>query len=204
MTARPHFQLVLVRHGLTDWNEDGRMLGRIDVGLNARGRLQADTAAGALRDLPIERVVASPQVRTRETAAPIARSFGLEVEIEPGVDEVWLTESWQGRTVFELRGDPDLERAIADPLSRTESIEPIEDVQRRGIEAVERLRGETGAGGVVVVSHGDPLRVILTHYLGLPLASFRRLSIDNGSVSVLRFHARGPQLAVLNWRPTLS
>jgi probable phosphoglycerate mutase len=207
VTAGPSFRLVLVRHGLTDWNEEGRLLGRSDIGLNDRGRRQADAAAAALSGFSVDRVVSSPQVRTRETALPIAESFGVELEIDDGVDEVWLRESWQGKTVRELRGDPDLERAIADPLARTESIEPIEEVQRRGVGVVERLRREApmgGVGGAVVVSHGDPLRVIVAHYAGIPLEGFRRLLIENGSVSVLRFHPRGPQLAVLNWRPALT
>jgi broad specificity phosphatase PhoE len=204
VTARPSFQLVLVRHGLTDWNEEGRLLGRSDIGLNERGLRQAEAAAAALSGFSVDRVISSPQVRTRETALPIAESFGVELEIDDGVDEVWLRESWQGKTVSELRGDPDLERAIADPLTRTDSIEPIEDVQRRGVRVVERLRREAPNRGAVVVSHGDPLRVILAHYLGIPLEGFRRLLIENGSVSVLRFHPRGPQLAVSNWRPALT
>ena len=69
--------LLLVRHGLTDWNEEGRLLGRIDIGLNARGRKQVATLAEILAVLPIARVVSSPQQRALETAAPIADGLGL-------------------------------------------------------------------------------------------------------------------------------
>jgi probable phosphoglycerate mutase len=198
----PRFELVLVRHGLTDWNEEGRLLGRIGVRLNPRGRAQAEAAASALSSFPVAAVVSSPQPRTLETAEPIARSHALEVAIEAGLDEVWLSEAWQGKTLRELRGDVELERTLADPTYRGPSIEAVEDVQSRAVEAVERLRIDHPEETVVVVSHGDPLRAIVAHYLGLPLDHFRRIAIDNGSVSRLRFNPRGPQLVALNWKPS--
>jgi len=197
------FRLVLVRHGLTDWNVERRLLGRVDVGLNPEGRAQALAAADALKPFPVQAIVSSPQVRARETAAPIAAAHGLEVETEPDFDEVWLSEEWQGKTVEELRDDAEMERFLSDPSRRTPRIEPIEDVQRRVVGAVERLRRERPGETVVVVSHGDPLRAVAAYYLGLALADFRRLLIDNGSVSLLRFNPRGPQLTTLNWRPSL-
>ncbi len=95
-----------------------------------------------------------------------------------------------------------MERFLSDPSRRSARIEPIEEVQSRAVAAVERLRLEHARDTVVVVSHGDPLRAIAAHYVGLPLAEFRRLLIDNGSVSVVRFHSRGPQLSTLNWTPS--
>ncbi len=198
------FQLVLVRHGLTDWNVARRLLGRIDIGLNVEGRAQAQSAAEALRSFPVRAVYSSPQSRARETASPIASAHDLEVEIEAGFDEVWLDVSWQGKTVDELRDEPELERFLSDPTRRSSRIEPIEDVQSRAVAAVERLRLEHPGETLVVVSHGDPLRTIVAHYAGLPLAELRRLLIDNGSVSVLRFRSRGPQLSALNWKPVLG
>jgi probable phosphoglycerate mutase len=198
----PRFELILVRHGLTDWNEEGRLLGRIGVGLNPRGLAQAEAAAEALSSFPIGAVFSSPQPRTLETAEPIARAHGLEVVVEAGLDEVWLTEAWQGKTLPELRGDRELERTLADPAYRGPSIEAVEDVQSRAVEAVERIRIDRPEETVVAVSHGDPLRAIVAHYLGLPLGRFRRVAIDNGSVSRLRFNRRGPQLVALNWKPT--
>ncbi len=197
------FQLVLVRHGLTDWNVERRLLGRIDIGLNESGRAQAKAAADALKELPVRAILSSPQVRARETAAPIASALGLEVELEPAFDEVWLSDAWQGKTVDELRGDPEMESFLSDPARSSSRIEPIEEVQSRAVEGVERLRRERPRETVVVVSHGDPLRALAAHYLGLSLEDFRRLLIDNGSVSLVRFNSRGPQLTALNWRPSL-
>jgi len=199
MTKR--FELLLVRHGVTDWNEDGRLMGRSAVELNPRGRAEAARVAEMLEGVSIDAVTASPQVRTQQTAGPIASSHGLDILTEPDFDEVWLSEAWKGKTVAELRGDPELERVIADPTYRSTAIEPIADVQKRAVAGVERLRTAESAGRVVVVSHGDPLRALIAHYLGLDLNVFRRLACDNGSLSLLRFNRRGARLELLNWLP---
>jgi broad specificity phosphatase PhoE len=192
------FHLFLVRHGLTDWNEEGRLLGRIDIGLNARGQAQASELARSFRDVPVARVVSSPQRRAQETAQPIADALGLALETEPGVDEVWLGR-WQGKKLEELHGDPDLERYRQDPTYECDAIEPASNVQQRMVDVVERLREENRSQSVVVVSHGDPLRLVLAFYLSLHLGDFRRLTSDNASVSVLCWGRGRPRLIGLNW-----
>lgn len=194
-------RLILLRHGLTDWNENGRLMGRSDVELNRRGWEQAERARDALASREIDAVYSSPQVRTRQTAEPLARTLGKEIVVDPGFDEVWLSREWIGKTVDELRGNDDLESMIADPMHRCDVIEPISEVQERTVAAVERLRAGNSGGSVVVVSHGDPLRAIIAHYLGLELAGFRRLACDNGSVTEFAFARRGPRLELLNWIP---
>ena len=198
-------KLILVRHGLTDWNENGRLMGRSDVELNARGQTQAERVAQALAPRPIDAIYSSPQVRARQTAALLAGAIDIDIVedivVEPDFDEVWLSDAWKGKTVSELRGGEDLERIIEDPTYRSDAIEPIAEVQARTVLACERLRERHAGGTVVVVSHGDPLRVIVAHYLGLELSVFRRLACDNGSVSEIVFNRRGPRLEILNWTP---
>lgn len=197
------FQLFLVRHGLTDWNEEGRLLGRIDLGLNARGRAQAGELAQSFRDRSITSVVSSPQQRARETAGPIADALGFDVTIDPRVDEVWLGR-WQGKKLEELRGDPDLERYRQDPTYECDAIESASRVQQRMVDAVEDLLKADAEGGVVMVSHGDPLRLVLAHYLALALPGYRQLTADNASVSVLRWGRRSGKASLvgLNWAPS--
>lgn len=194
-------RLLLVRHGLTDWNENGRLMGRADIELNARGRDQAQRIAEVLESDSVNALYVSPQLRTRQTAAPLAEALGLEAVVDPDFDEVWLSSAWQGKTVAELRGDEHLERVIADPSYRCDAIEPVVEVQTRVVAGCERARTHHPKGTVVVVSHGDPLRVLIAHYLGLDLAVFRRLACDNGSLSKIVFNRPGPRLQILNWRP---
>jgi broad specificity phosphatase PhoE len=193
-------RLLLLRHGLTDWNETGRLLGRIEVGLNQRGIAQAEAAAEALRNCPLHAVLSSPQRRTQETAAPLATSHGISVQTEPALDEVWLGR-WQGKTLDEISEDPDLHRYIEDPTYVCDAIEPTPQVQGRVVALVERLRAEATGQTVALVSHGDPLRALLAHYLSIDLHLFRCLTVAPGSVSVLKVGSRGSRLLTLNWKP---
>lgn len=183
-------------------------MGRSPVPLNERGRRQAEAVASSLAGVAFSAVVASPQRRTQETAEVIARSRGLTVETEPGLDEVWLGR-WQGKKPAEIQNDPDFERYVSDVTYCCDAIEPAEAVERRVVEVVERLRlkaaaASPGPEALVLVSHADPLRLLLAHYLSMELASYRRLRVDPASVSLLRFAPRGVALMALNWKAGAS
>jgi broad specificity phosphatase PhoE len=193
--------LFLVRHGVTEWNEVGRVLGRMEIELNARGQAEAEALAEALREVPLRAIIASPQRRAQQTAEAIARRHGLKVRSEPGLAEVWVTE-WQGKTWNELQGDQDLRRYIEDATYTCDVIESANVVQERAVAAAEGLRAQVGQGAAVLVSHGDPIRLLLAHYLSMDRPAYRSLVIDTGSVSVLRFGLYpGTRLLALNWKP---
>ena len=195
------FDLFLARHGVTDWNEAGRLLGRTDVPLNARGRAEAEAVAQALQDFPLRAVAASPQRRAQETAEAVARPHGLAVGAELGLAEVWVKESWQGQTWSELHHETDIQRYLQDPLYRCQVIEPASAVQERVVATADRLRRGT-EGPVLLISHGDPIKLLLAHYLSMDLPAYHRLVINTGSVSVVRFNEdSGARLLVLNWKP---
>jgi broad specificity phosphatase PhoE len=193
--------LFLVRHGVTDWNEVGRVLGRTDIELNACGQAEAEAVAEALREIPLRAIITSPQRRAQQTAEAIGRGHGLMVRAEPGLAEVWVGK-WQGKTWYELQGDPDLQRYLEDATYTSDIIESAAAVQERTVAAAERLRAEVGQGSILLVSHGDPIKLLLTHYLAMDLAAYRRLVINTGSVTVLRFGLYpGTRLLALNWKP---
>ena len=195
--------LVLVRHGLTDWNEQGRLMGRSMTPINANGRLQAEELARALGSLPVGAIFSSPRPRTRQTAEPIAEALGLEVEVLDDLDEVWLSDRWAGRTVDEIADDPELEKLIEDPTRESPRLEPLHEVEKRVVACVDELLRSRPEALMVVVSHGDPLRLLLAHHLDVERRFFRRLTVTNGSVSALRFGARGVRMILNNWRPAL-
>jgi probable phosphoglycerate mutase len=173
------------------------LLGRQPIPLNERGRAQAERVAEALREHTIQSVFSSPQKRTFETAEAIARVHGLPVRTEDAIDEVWLGR-WQGKLASELRGDPDLEKYIEDPTYVCDAIESALKVQERVVGFAEHLRATYEQGNFVLVSHGDPLRLLLVNYLAMDLPLFRRLEVGNGSISILRFTPRGPRVTLLN------
>lgn len=98
-----------LRHGETDWNRNGRTQGQLDSSLNELGWSQAEDAAERLSGEPIERIIASPLQRARNTAEVVAKHHGLEVILDDGLKEChlgdhqgeahgpWLGEYWQGR-----------------------------------------------------------------------------------------------------------
>ena len=198
--ASPDVTLILIRHGLTDWNEQGRLLGRTHVPLNASGRAQAEAVAHALRDENVQAVLASPLRRAQETAEPIARRLGLTVETECDLDEVWLGR-WAGKTWQEIYDDPDARCFVNDALHVSDAFEPAARIRERVLRLAERLQHTHPGHTLVLVSHGDPLRVLVSHYLSMPLGSYRSLQIANGSISRLRLRDDGAQLQLLNWRP---
>jgi broad specificity phosphatase PhoE len=193
--------LILVRHGLTDWNEEGRLLGRLPVPLNARGRAEAEAVAAALREAPVNAVFSSPQLRAQQTAEPIARVHKLDVREEEALAEVWLGARWEAKTFDDIHDDPDIARVFGNPTYRCDAAEAAVDVQQRVVGFIEQMRAKQ-SGTAVLVSHGDPLRVLLAHYLSMPLAAFRTLVVSNGAVTVLRFDGGGPHALLLNWRPS--
>jgi broad specificity phosphatase PhoE len=198
-SAKP--DLILIRHGLTDWNEAGRLLGRLPVPLNARGRAEAEAVAAALREAPVSAVFSSPQLRAQQTAEPIAKVHRLEVRAEEALAEVWLGPRWEAKTFDDIHDDPDIARVFSDPTYRCDAAEAAADVQERVVGFVEQVRAKE-SGTAVLVSHGDPLRVLIAHYLSMPLAAFRALVVSNAGVTVLRFDGGGPHALLLNWRPS--
>lgn len=193
--------IFLVRHGLTEWNEQGRLMGRSEIGLSTRGREQARVAGEALATIPVDAILCSPQRRAQETAGAIAAPHGLPIETVDDLAEVWLGERWMGKTFEDLRGDPDLSSYFADPTFGCDVLEPATSVERRVAAVVARLEEEGRGRRIVLVSHGDPLRILTTHLLGLDLPLYRRFAIDNGTISLVRCSKRGRQLVMLGWRP---
>jgi broad specificity phosphatase PhoE len=169
--------------------------------LSVRGREQAKVAGEALAAIPIDAILCSPQRRAQETAAVIATPHGLPVETVDELAEVWLGERWLGKTFEDLRGDPDLSSYFADPTFGGDVLEPATSVERRVAAVAARLEKEGRYQRVVLVSHGDPLRILVAHLLGLDLPLYRRFVIDNGTISLVRCSAMGRQLITLGWRP---
>jgi len=151
-------QLLLARHGETDWNRNGRVQGHTDIPLNATGIAQAQALAERLAGEPLVAVFASDLERARVTAAAVAARHGLPVSIDPDLREKNFG-TWEGLTGIEIQERfPDATRgAWGDGESTGE-------VTERVITALERVRREHPDALVLVVAHGGPLRAALAHF----------------------------------------
>jgi glucosyl-3-phosphoglycerate phosphatase len=183
-------RLVLVRHGVTDWNREGRFQGHLDPGLADAGRHEAELVATRIAaddGLRPARLVSSSLGRAVETAAAIARMTGVAVEPDPRLMEIGQGE-WEGRTHAELEvTDPDRYRAWRDASGVRqppggEAIEAATDRVRSFLADLD------GPWPVCLVSHGGTLR-IMAHLL-FELDDARSLDVDNASIGVAT-HAGG-------------
>lgn len=186
--SRPPARLWIVRHGETDYNAEGRWQGAgVDLPLNDIGREQAEEVASEIEGRDFAALYTSPMIRARQTARPIARATGLEpVEIE-ALREAHHGE-WEGKTKAEI---------LAGWRSAWEAFESApREVERPGGEsygdtadrvwpALEAIADRHRGQDVVVVTHGGPLRLVLSEVLDLPLTRRDEFGTENAAVFVV-------------------
>ncbi len=195
----PTTNLLLIRHGLTDYVTVHRMAGwRPGVHLNDEGRAQAAALARRLAGVELAAVYSSPLDRALETAKPLAEARGLAIQIRPDLGELHPGD-WTGLTVHEMEKE-DLWPVIqAYPSgARLPGGETFLGCQARMVAALDAIRVAHPGQTVAVVSHADPIKMAVAHYLGSPLDLFRRLSISPASVTALAFERLTPRLLCLN------
>jgi alpha-ribazole phosphatase len=193
-------ELLLVRHGETEWNRDRRIQGQTDVCLSELGREQARRLALRLSREPINAIYSSDLKRASETAAPLAQALGLPVHLTPQFREVGFG-LWEGLTVDEVaRGWPDEYAAWRQDSVRCRPPEgeSIEALQERALACVTDILTTHPGQRVAIIGHGGSIKSILCGLMGFPLTLWRRLRVDNSSVSRLVFAPLGPTLTAYN------
>jgi probable phosphoglycerate mutase len=169
--------LVLVRHGETDWSRAGRHTGRTDEPLNETGRANAAALAGRLAGRSFALVLTSPLSRAVETCR--LAGLGDAAQVRDDLAE-WDYGEYEGRTTPEIRAGRPGWSLWADGVVGGET---IADVGAR----VDRVIAEAArAGGdVALFAHGHVLRVLAARWLGLEPDAGKLLALDPASVSVL-------------------
>jgi probable phosphoglycerate mutase len=190
--------ILLIRHGQTD-AIDRYIAGTADgTPLNAAGRLQVERLAGYLRNAPLAAVVSSPLTRALETAEPIARSHGVEIQPAAAFAEFEVGR-WTGRRFQELDADPEWQQFNAiRSLVRAPGGELMIEVQHRAVSALLDLAGAFPDASVAVVSHGDVIRAAVMYFLGMPLDMVHRLEVAPASVSTVTLDRNGPVVRRVN------
>ncbi|MEX0589090.1 MAG: histidine phosphatase family protein [Cyanobium sp.] len=210
-------RIVLVRHGLSSFNVEHRIQGRDDLSsLTEIGQSQARSTGAALRDISITAAYSSPLRRAADTARLLLEEQGQAVtaELTEGLLEIDLTP-WSGLLRSELRERfesqerqwrqaPELlELQRADGSSYLPLRELMAQAQQFRQLLLERhgaalADDQATAQTVLVVGHNAILRCLLLALLDLPLSGFRRLRVDNSSISVLNINTCGVQVESLN------
>lgn len=166
--------ILLVRHGETPWNREGRYQGRTDVPLSPDGETQARALSVRLAHIPIAHAIASPLSRARQTASAILTGRDITLETDAALVEI-SHGAWEGKL------SADVEAAHAEMLGAWRSrpdrdvpagpgAETLGDVERRAWPVLERIATRLGdKDTALVVAHDAVNRVLLCRILGLPL-----------------------------------
>jgi broad specificity phosphatase PhoE len=196
--------LLLIRHGENDYVKTGKMAGRIPgVHLNEKGQKQAEALGEALKDVPITAVYSSPLERAIETANPIADSHKLKI-----IRKVDLMDTdvgkWQGKSLAMLRLTKAWKIVQSAPsrfhFPEGESFLNLQTRIANVMEEVVKTHYKP-KDIVAIVFHADPIKLAISHFLGLPLDHFQRLSCDTGSLTAIYAGEAGANLVKMNHRP---
>lgn len=166
--------ILLVRHGETSWNREGRYQGRTDVPLSPDGEAQVAALAARLAHLPIAAAVSSPLSRARRTAEVILGTRGTPLELDAGLLEI-SHGAWEGQLSSDVEAAHaamlDTWRARPDrDVPAGPGAETLGDVEARAWPVLERVASRlTGEETAVVAAHDAVNRVLLCRILGLPL-----------------------------------
>ncbi|MBA7507245.1 Phosphoserine phosphatase 1 [subsurface metagenome] len=177
-------EIILARHGETDWNVEEVFRGRIDVELNETGIKQAELLAEYLSDLKIDTIYSSPLKRALKTAEIIAGYHKLNVEIAPGLIDLDYGK-WQGLPHQEVKDK--YKELYAEWINSPDKVkmpagESLDDVRKRAIGVVDKVIAKYD-GTVVLVSHRVVNKVLICALLGLDNSHFWHIKQDTGGIS---------------------
>ena len=181
-------EIMLVRHGETDWNVEEVFRGRIDVELNQTGLKQAALLADYLAGVRIDAIYSSPLKRAQKTAEAIASRHQLDIKIAPGLIDFDFGE-WQGLPLQEVK-DKYKERYMewlnSPNKVRVPSGDSLDDVQKRAMNVVNKAIAEY-QGTVVLVSHRVVNKALICALLGLDSSHFWNIKQDTCGITIFAY-----------------
>ena len=188
----PKLELILVRHGETDWNKGSYFRGTEDVKLNAVGVAQADLVAEVLKGRVFDAIYSSPLKRATVTARRIALPH--EIAVREKADFTDLNFGvWQGKTEEAVKVmHPKLyERWLTKPWGvKFLAGEKVKKAWKRVNSGLREILFMHGTGCVVIVSHRIPIKFMTTYLLKKPKKGFYKVVHDPCAISIFEFDDR--------------
>jgi broad specificity phosphatase PhoE len=182
-------QIVLVRHGETEWSRVQRHTGRSDLPLTAEGRTQAEGLVKALAGLQFAAVFVSPLQRARQTCA--IAGFADRAVVDPDLIE-WDYGAYEGLTSAEIQEERPGWQLFRDGVIGGETLEDVAERARRVIARVRAVDGD-----VLLFGHGHQLRITTAVWLDFPPIAAQRLQLATASPSTLGYEH--DWTALLSW-----
>ena len=198
----PMGELIILRHGETEWSRAHRHTGRTDLPLTEHGEEQARAVAPLVAGRDVVRAFTSPALRARHTA----ELLGLgSAEPDPDLWE-WDYGGYEGRTSAEIREERPGFYLWRDGIVPGDAEHPGESVEHVGsrVDAVlARVRPLLQQGDVALVAHGHLLRILTARWLGLEPAAGRLFALETGTMSTLGTEHAHPVITSWNVPPHL-
>jgi len=193
-------ELLLIRHGETEWSRSGQHTGRTDVPLTEAGIASAAVLAPAVDRRHVVAAFTSPAGRAIRTAQLI----GLPAAVaDPDLQE-WDYGGYEGRTTEQIRADMPGWYLWRDGVPPGDAQHPGETLQQVGARAdavLSRVRPLIAEGDVALIGHGHLLRVLTARWLGLEPAAGRFFRLDTGTLSTLGWEHEEPVITSWNTPP---
>jgi broad specificity phosphatase PhoE len=193
-------ELILIRHGETDWNKDGVFRGQMDVKLNAMGIAQADATANALASKVFEAIYTSPLKRALVTARRIAKPHEMVERVDNGLMDISFGR-FQGLTEAEVtsRYPGQLKVWKENPgKAKFPGGESVKKAWKRINSSLREILVVHGYGTVVIVSHRVPIKMMTAYLLGKDRYSIGEIKHDHCAISVFEIDGRDYEPIVLN------
>jgi broad specificity phosphatase PhoE len=187
-------EVVVVRHGETEWSRAGRHTGRTDVPLTEEGGRQATALRDHLAGRRFALVLTSPLSRAKETC--LLAGHGDVVQERDDLRE-WDYGAYEGRTTAEIRGERPGWTLWHDGVPDGET---VAEVGARADRVIVELRN--AAGDAAVFAHGHLLRVLAARWLGLEPTGGRLFALDTATISVLGHEREMPVIRLWNRQTT--
>ena len=181
-------RIVLLRHAHSIANEKNLLAGRTaGITLSKTGEEQAKDLIARLGAIQFDQVAISPLQRCRETIDPWLTSTGAksQIVVDDSISEVDYG-SWSGKTLSSLRRKAQWKVVQDFPSQMTfPEGESLLEMQGRALSGFYRLNAVKGKGPRLLVSHGDVIKSIVAHCLGMHLDQFQRLVIEPASLTII-------------------
>ena len=186
-------RLLLVRHGETDWNQQSRYQGQIDIPLNVNGKSQSEKVAEFLKEVSIDKAFSSSLLRARETTEIILQHHqGVGLELNDGFKEI-IHGLWQGKDEAEIElefpGELQRWRETPEQLKMPDG-ESLEQVWQRTIAVYESILNSAlnnKLNTVLIVAHGGTNQILLCHILGLSPEYFWSFRQSNCCLNIIDY-----------------
>lgn len=179
-------QIVVLRHGRTEWNRVERFRGRANIELDEVGIKQAEATAERVVELPVAAVYCSPLKRTLTTASIIARRLNLEAQPLPAIIDIDFGE-WQGLSAAEVSAKDNALFTLWQKkphLVKFPGGESLADLRDRAGSAVDELVKQYADKTIVLVSHRVVCQILILHFLGLDNSRFWQVSQDVSAMNL--------------------